>query len=91
MSGERARLKVKVVPGARDDAVVGWLGERLKLRVSAPPAKGRANAAVTALLARHFDLLPAAVAVVAGHGSPSKLIEVSGLDDAELRRRLAEA
>ncbi len=50
-------LKVKVVPGASRTQLSGWLGDMLKVRVSAPPEKGKANAAVEALLAR--DVGPA--------------------------------
>lgn len=46
-----ARLTVKVVPGSSRDQIVGWLGDALKVKVTAPPEKGRANAAVVAILA----------------------------------------
>jgi hypothetical protein len=41
-----ARLRIKVVPGSSRDEVVGWLGDALKIKVTAPPQKGRANEAV---------------------------------------------
>ena len=45
------RLELKVVPKASRDRVVGWLGDRLKVQVRAAPERGKANAAVEALLA----------------------------------------
>ena len=39
----RVFVRVKAVPGARQNAVTGTLGDRLKIRVSAPPEGGKAN------------------------------------------------
>jgi len=58
-TGNPVRLKLKVVPGAGSAGIVGWLGPALKVRVTAPAEKGKANAAVTALLAAELGLPPA--------------------------------
>jgi uncharacterized protein len=59
-----AKLKVKVVPGASRTDIAGWLGDSLKVRVSEPPEKGRANAAVEALLCKAMNLPSGSVRVV---------------------------
>jgi uncharacterized protein len=79
------------VPRAARDEIVGWLDGALKVRVSAPPAEGRANAAVEALLASALGLRRRAVRIVAGYGSSRKQAEIDGLDRAEIDRRLADA
>lgn len=79
------RLKVKVVPGSSRDAIVGWLGESLKLKVAAPPEKGRANEAVIALLAAKLGIDPAAITIISGHASPAKVVGIEGIDEAKLR------
>jgi uncharacterized protein (TIGR00251 family) len=84
----QTELSIKVVPGASRDAVAGWLGEALKIRVSAPPEKGKANAAVCALLAKTLELPAGAVTVLRGQGSPRKVLRIEGLDAEELRARL---
>ena len=84
-----AELKVKVVPGASRDELTGWLGDALKVRVSAPPEKGKANAAVCKLLAQQHGLPKGAVTVVQGHGSARKRLRVDGVDTAALQARLS--
>lgn len=79
-------LSLKVVPGSSRDEVVGWLGDSLKVKVKAPPEKGRANDAVVALLAHRLGIDPSSIAVVSGHGSPAKVVAVAGMDDAAIRQ-----
>jgi uncharacterized protein YggU (UPF0235/DUF167 family) len=84
----RARLPVKVVPGASRDGIAGWLGDALKVRVTAAAERGRANAAVEALVARALGVPAASVRVVGGATSARKTLEIDGLTEAEVRRRL---
>lgn len=72
-------IRVKAVPGAKRDEIVGPLDERLKVRVSQPPEGGRANAAVLALITRALGLRPADAEIIAGHASPSKTIRARGI------------
>ncbi len=81
-------LRVKVVPGASRDKVVGMLGDRLKIAVSAPPEAGKANKAVCKLLSRVLGLPPRDVTVTAGHTQPTKTITVIGIDVEQAARRL---
>lgn len=73
-------IAVKAVPGARRDEIVGLLGERLKIRVSAPPEGGKANKAICALLAATLGVKPRDVEIVGGQTSPEKLARVVGVD-----------
>src|SRR6516164_1779876 len=65
-------ISVKAVPRAARDEIVGWLDGALKIRIAAPPADGRANAALETLLAATLGLRRSAVRVAAGHGSARK-------------------
>jgi uncharacterized protein YggU (UPF0235/DUF167 family) len=85
------RLRVRVVPGARTSGVVGRLGDAWKLRVKAPPERGRANGELVALLARTLDVPSAAVRVARGHTTGEKLVEIDRLTRADADRRLAAA
>lgn len=82
---------VKVVPGSSRNAIVGVLGDALKVAVAAPPEAGKANAALTQTIAAALDVKPAMVSIVAGHSQPRKRVEVSGLTVDDVRRRLADA
>jgi len=82
------RLRVRVEPRASRDEVVGWREDTLRLRVSAPPLEGRANAAVVGLIARAAGVARSAVSVVAGERSRDKLVRVAGVSAAALRARL---
>jgi hypothetical protein len=82
-------LRLRVVPGSTRPGIVGRHGEAWKLRVAAPPERGRANDAAVELLAETLRVKPDAVRLVSGHGSRDKVVEVSGLDATEAERRLA--
>lgn len=73
------RLQVKVVPGASRSAVVGMLGDRLKLTVTAPAEGGRANKAVCELIATRLGVSRSAVTVISGASRPEKVIEVAAV------------
>lgn len=84
-------LSVKVVPRASRDEVVGWRGGVLRVRVSAPPQDGRANAAVIEVLAAALGLRKRAVAIAAGHTSALKRVAIEGLTRREVEQRLGSA
>jgi len=80
------RLRVKVVPGSSRNEIVGWLGEALKIKVTAPPEKGKANEAVIRLLAAALGIATDDISVVSGHSSPAKLVAISGIDDETIKK-----
>jgi uncharacterized protein (TIGR00251 family) len=82
-------LNVHVQPGAGRTAVVGRHGTALKVRVAAPPERGRANEACAALLRETFGA--AEVELVAGAASRSKQYRLAGVDADEFRRLLERA
>jgi len=84
-------LRLRVKPGARRERLIGAHGGALKLEVAAPPERGKANGAVVALLARVLGVPRRDVAVVTGGTSQDKVVEVVGLDTAEVAERLQGA
>lgn len=85
---DTARLSIRLTPRASRDEVGAFEGETLRVRVMAPPVDGRANEALTRLLASKLGVPRGAVRVVAGQASRLKVVAVDGLTVDEVRRRL---
>ena len=86
-----AMLRVNVQPRASRTEIAGWRDDVLRVRVTAPPEDGRANAALIDLIAGALDVSKSHVAVVRGHASREKTLGIEGLTSAEVRRRLGGA
>ena len=72
---------VYVVPRAAKNEIVGVEGETLKVRVTAPPVKGKANEALVRLLAKTLRLRKNQVEIVAGHRARHKMVRAEGIDE----------
>ncbi len=83
-------LKVKVVSGSSRNHIARWLGESLKIRVTAIPEKGKANDAVVSLLADTPRIPKHDVTLSSGASSPRKVFKISGLSHSEIKSRLSE-
>ena len=81
-------IRLKAVPGAKNDEIAGVLGDRLKVRVSAPPEGGKANGAICALLAAALGLRPRDVQICSGTSNPEKVARASGIDEVTASERL---
>jgi uncharacterized protein (TIGR00251 family) len=90
MAGGSTRLRLRVSPGARSDAVVGRYGDGWKVRVTAPPEDGKANDAVLRLIAERLRIPGGRVSLVSGPASRDKIVELTGIDAAEAERRLEQ-
>ena len=71
--------------------MVGRHGAGWKVRVAAAPEDGKANAAVVRLLAETVGVPARDVAILTGHASRDKTVELTGIDERETERRLTEA
>lgn len=86
----RILLRLRVAPGARRARIAGIHGGALKLSVTEPPERGRANEGVIALIARALALPARNLEIVSGQTSQDKRIAIDGFtgDDDDLARRL---
>jgi uncharacterized protein (TIGR00251 family) len=71
-------LDLRVQPRASRSEFAGLLGERLRVRLNAPPVDGRANAALIEFIAEAFGVPRAAVSIEAGLTGRNKRLRVRG-------------
>lgn len=76
---DRITLSLRVQPRAARDEVAGLHGDRLKLRIAAPPVDGAANRHLCRYLADLFDVPAARVRLVRGESGRDKTVEVAGV------------
>ncbi len=88
-SGDGLLLGLRVSPGAKQTRIQGFYGDRLKVRVAAPPADNRANQLLLAALSDWLELPPDYLALHSGHNSRDKVVLVRGLPADELQKRMA--
>lgn len=85
------QFKIKVQARAKKNEISGFQGDALKLRLTAPPVDGEANAACIKYFARLFRVSKSAVTIMAGQTSQHKLIRVEGMDKEKVRQVLENA
>jgi uncharacterized protein (TIGR00251 family) len=82
-------LPVRAQPGARKNAIVGIHAGALRVAVSAPPEKGKANAALEAFLADALGCRASRVGLLSGATTRQKRFLIQGMTPEELQERLA--
>ena len=87
----RCRLAVKAIPNAPRSELAGWIGEVLKVKIHAPALDGKANQALCDFMAETLGLPRRSVSLVQGDKSRQKLIQIEGLNLADLKARLRQA
>lgn len=71
--------RVKVIPRSAKTEIAGKMADgTLKVKIAAPPEKGKANDALCVFLAKHYGVPRSAVTIVSGHSAALKLVRVDG-------------
>ncbi len=83
-----ARIEIRVQPRASRNTISGMRAGILRIRVTAPPVDGQANAAAIALLAQALDLPKSAIRLVRGASSREKTLAVESMSQEEVNQRL---
>lgn len=74
--GDDLILECHLQPAARSDDFCGLHGDRLKIRLTAPPVEGKANAHLMAFLAKAFGVSKSQVSLISGELNRQKRVRI---------------
>ena len=72
-------IEVKVEPRSSKKGLAGVLGNKLKVKLTAPPVDGAANEQLVEVLAEAFDIKKSAIKIIRGQSSKTKVVELIGI------------
>ena len=81
-------LQLWVQPRASRNEIVGFQGDFLRIRVTAPPEDGEANRLCCRLVAEALGIAPSRIEIVSGHASRKKRVRIQGKP--EISREILE-
>ena len=70
------RIKVKVKPNSRSNEVRELDKDYYEVKVTVPPEKGKANARVIELIAKHLKIPKSSITIVSGELYKEKVLEI---------------
>jgi uncharacterized protein (TIGR00251 family) len=74
---EPTYLRVKVIPKSSKNEMVETMGDgTLKIRIAAPPEKGKANAELIRFLSQHLKVDKTQISIISGKSDALKLIKI---------------
>lgn len=82
------RLEIKVQPRSSRNQIVGEQNGALKIKLTAPPVDGEANAALIQFLAACLKVPRKDINLVKGDASRLKIVEIAGLSQSQVLERL---
>ena len=86
---ESTVFTMKAVPGSSGPTrICGLLGGMLKIKVSAPPEKGKANQCLVRFIAHRLGVKKNAVSIITGTTSSLKRVQILGISSETLLKRL---
>ena len=75
--GNTLYLQCYLQPRAARDEIVGIYDKRLKVRITAPPVDGKANAHLVKFLARQFGVAKSHIEISKGENSRQKILVIT--------------
>ncbi|MBO5781528.1 MAG: DUF167 domain-containing protein [Opitutales bacterium] len=84
------RIKFRIIPNARKTELAGEYADAVKIKLSAPPVEGKANAELIKFLSKSLGVSKSSIAFVSGETSKDKLLEIPNFDTKTLIEKLSQ-
>ncbi len=84
----QAKIAVQIHPGAAKNEITGVQNDVIRIKIAAPPVKGKANKELIDYLSRLLDISKDRLNIIKGHTSKNKLISIDGLSRGEILEKL---
>ncbi|MBN2588486.1 MAG: DUF167 domain-containing protein [Sedimentisphaerales bacterium] len=82
-------LTVKIIPGSSSPSkICGILDGMLKIKIAAPPEKGKANQCLVKFLAKVLDIHKNSIKIISGQTNPIKQIQISEISIDSIMKKL---
>ena len=82
---------MRVTPRGSRNEIIGWRGNILSVKLTAPPVEGAANKSCVEYLAEALGVKRSQVRLISGEKSREKLLEIEGLTESDVRIRVDAA
>ena len=79
MSVQRAVISIRVIPNATKNEIAGFAGNVLRVKIAAPPVKGKANEELLDFLCRLLAVDKNRISIIRGHTARNKVIAIDGI------------
>ena len=84
------RIKFRIIPNARKTELAGEYANTVKIKLSAPPIEGKANAELIKYLSKSLGVSKSSITFVSGETSKDKLLEIPNFDMKAIIEKLSE-
>jgi uncharacterized protein (TIGR00251 family) len=82
------KINVQISPGASKNEVTGMANDVLRIKIAAPPVKGKANKELIDYLSHRLNVGKDSLDILKGHTSKNKLISIEGLSKVSVLEKL---
>ncbi len=89
-TADGVRFTVKVVPGSNRTALAGVLEGLLKVKIAAPPEKGKANQQLLEYFSRLLGVRKNQITIAAGAASPVKTVHVAAVTAQQVHQAFSQ-